>query len=276
MGTHRATTSDFQPNWRWSLIMGTGISIFSLMLGLLFQTLFYEITRNIPSIIRQDAHISLPLCGIFPTLYGCEAWVGSFTALEIWELSLKVGWISGLLVNPILMVIISARITAQARDEKTTLTGLLTGMFGLLFSLMIALVFNVPLSIFSPLGIFAILLLSILPLSGWLGGRIGTNRHRRRLSQQAVYFLPRDGVIQTDWGGERLSLRELEVLALVAEGLSNRDIAQRLCISKATVKTHLIHIFTKLRVKNRTSAVTQALAYGLIQKKEKQDKLIIE
>lgn len=61
-----------------------------------------------------------------------------------------------------------------------------------------------------------------------------------------------------------LSGRELEVLQAVAEGLSNRDIAGRLHVSEATVKTHLLHVFSKLGVDNRTAAATAALARGLI------------
>jgi ATP/maltotriose-dependent transcriptional regulator MalT len=63
---------------------------------------------------------------------------------------------------------------------------------------------------------------------------------------------------------ERLSSRELEVLQLVAEGASNRDIASRLHISQATVKSHLIHIFGKLGVSDRTAAVTVALQRGIM------------
>lgn len=63
---------------------------------------------------------------------------------------------------------------------------------------------------------------------------------------------------------EQLSLRELEVLQLVAEGGSNSDIATRLHISQATVKSHLIHIFGKLGVSDRTAAVTAALKRGII------------
>jgi DNA-binding NarL/FixJ family response regulator len=63
---------------------------------------------------------------------------------------------------------------------------------------------------------------------------------------------------------EKLSSRELEVLGLVAEGASNSDIAGRLHISQATVKSHLIHIFDKLGVSDRTAAVTVALQRGLI------------
>ena len=63
---------------------------------------------------------------------------------------------------------------------------------------------------------------------------------------------------------EKLSGRELEVLQLVAGGASNSDIASRLHISQATVKSHLIHIFGKLGVSDRTAAVTVALQHGLI------------
>ena len=58
--------------------------------------------------------------------------------------------------------------------------------------------------------------------------------------------------------------RELEVLAQVAKGLSNVDIGRELHISEATVKTHLIRIFAKLEVDDRTAAVTAALRRGLL------------
>jgi DNA-binding NarL/FixJ family response regulator len=62
----------------------------------------------------------------------------------------------------------------------------------------------------------------------------------------------------------RLSERETEVLASVARGLSNREIARSLHLSEATVKTHLIHIFNKLGVADRTAAVTVALERGVL------------
>ena len=61
-----------------------------------------------------------------------------------------------------------------------------------------------------------------------------------------------------------LSARELEVLGLVAHGLSNRDIARRLVLSEATVKTHLNHAFGKLGVDSRTAAVAAARRAGLL------------
>ena len=63
---------------------------------------------------------------------------------------------------------------------------------------------------------------------------------------------------------EALSAREIEVLQLVSTGNSNREIGKALHISTATVKTHLIHIFDKLGVNDRTSAVTAALERGII------------
>ena len=62
----------------------------------------------------------------------------------------------------------------------------------------------------------------------------------------------------------RLSPREVEVLGLVAAGRSNRQIGQDLFLSEATVKSHLVHIFGKLGVSSRTSAVASARASGTI------------
>jgi DNA-binding NarL/FixJ family response regulator len=63
---------------------------------------------------------------------------------------------------------------------------------------------------------------------------------------------------------ENLSAREIEVLQLVARGASNQQIGKALHISTATVKTHLIHIYGKLGVSDRTAAVTAALEKGII------------
>jgi DNA-binding NarL/FixJ family response regulator len=57
--------------------------------------------------------------------------------------------------------------------------------------------------------------------------------------------------------------RELDVLRQVARGASNREVAKALHISEATVKSHLLHVFAKLGVEDRTAAVTVALRRGL-------------
>lgn len=67
---------------------------------------------------------------------------------------------------------------------------------------------------------------------------------------------------------EAPSTREIEVLTLVAHGASNKEVARHLHISEATVKSHLIRIFGKLGVTDRTAAVTVALKRGLLQNLE--------
>ncbi len=62
-----------------------------------------------------------------------------------------------------------------------------------------------------------------------------------------------------------LTTREVEVLRLVATGLSNAEIGRELFIGEATVKTHLLRAFAKLGVTDRTAAVTAAYAKGLIE-----------
>jgi DNA-binding NarL/FixJ family response regulator len=61
-----------------------------------------------------------------------------------------------------------------------------------------------------------------------------------------------------------LSARELEILSLIAEGGTNREVAARLFISEATVKSHVLHIYTKLGVNDRAAAVAVAFRRGLL------------
>jgi DNA-binding NarL/FixJ family response regulator len=66
-------------------------------------------------------------------------------------------------------------------------------------------------------------------------------------------------------GDNSLSVREREVVLLMARGLSNKQIAYKLQISTKTVKTHVAHIMKKLKAKNRTEAVVLAIKRGLIE-----------
>lgn len=79
-------------------------------------------------------------------------------------------------------------------------------------------------------------------------------RRERALSPQVANVLA-ERVMRPD---EALSEREIELLQALQTGASNREIAERLFISQATVKTHLIHIYSKLGVDNRTAAVDAA------------------
>lgn len=70
-------------------------------------------------------------------------------------------------------------------------------------------------------------------------------------------------------GRPTLSPREAEILQLLAEGLPNRQISKRLFISEATVKTHLVHVYDKLGVDSRTSAIAAGLSAGIIRAVER-------
>jgi DNA-binding NarL/FixJ family response regulator len=63
---------------------------------------------------------------------------------------------------------------------------------------------------------------------------------------------------------EALSRRELKVLQLIADGATNREAAARLFVSEATIKTHLLHIYDKLGVRDRAAAVGEAYRRGLL------------
>ena len=64
--------------------------------------------------------------------------------------------------------------------------------------------------------------------------------------------------------GPILTEREVEILELLAEGIANREMARRLMVSEATVKSHLSHIYTKLGVDNRAGAVAKAIEQRII------------
>jgi DNA-binding NarL/FixJ family response regulator len=63
---------------------------------------------------------------------------------------------------------------------------------------------------------------------------------------------------------ELLTERELQVLSAVARGATNRQVARQLLVSEATVKTHLLHLYPKLGVRDRAAAVRAAFERGLL------------
>jgi len=70
-----------------------------------------------------------------------------------------------------------------------------------------------------------------------------------------------------------LSGRESEVLRLVALGMSNREIAERLFLSQRTIKAHLTNIFNKLNVASRSEAIVKGLQWGLVTLENTEDRL---
>ena len=81
---------------------------------------------------------------------------------------------------------------------------------------------------------------------------------RREYVEQVLHLLGAPLNVVEAAGGEALSERELEVLRVMAEGLGNREIAERLFVSEATVKTHVQRIMRKLDAASRTQAVARA------------------
>lgn len=83
------------------------------------------------------------------------------------------------------------------------------------------------------------------------------------ISQQLFYTLAQKESVSAS-AVDQLSPREIEILKLVAQGLSNEEIAGRLFISGRTVGVHVTHIFDKMSVSNRTQAALYALRIGLV------------
>ena len=85
---------------------------------------------------------------------------------------------------------------------------------------------------------------------------------RSTLAPEAVQALV-DAATAPPAPGHDLSRREREVLALMVEGLNNREIAERLSISRSTVKSHVSNVLAKLGVDSRTEAVARAVQHNL-------------
>lgn len=88
----------------------------------------------------------------------------------------------------------------------------------------------------------------------------------RRSAWQKTAAKSHDLPFGSDEPVEPLTLREIEVLTLVAKGANNQAIADKLFVKEVTVKTHLNSIFKKLKVSNRTQAVLLAMQMNLINK----------
>jgi LuxR family transcriptional regulator, maltose regulon positive regulatory protein len=97
----------------------------------------------------------------------------------------------------------------------------------------------------------------------WMREQLGKDPHGL-LSQSLSALLPAAVIAETVSNHETLSVRELAVLQLIAQGCSNQEISNRLFISLHTVKTHASHINSKLGVERRTQAVARAQELRLI------------
>ncbi len=110
----------------------------------------------------------------------------------------------------------------------------------------------------------AVIALVFLGLGVWLAKQL--TRPKTVLVEKTVYVASTENFQRNEQALEALGIskRELEVLELIAEGLSNHEIAERLFVSLNTVKTHGSKLFEKLDVKRRTQAVEAAKRLGII------------
>jgi DNA-binding NarL/FixJ family response regulator len=93
------------------------------------------------------------------------------------------------------------------------------------------------------------------------GGNVLSARAMRALFEDEGGSVDEDGEMQKR--PENLTRRELDILALLSEGRSNRDISRHLFLSEKTVKAHLAAVFRKLGVTNRTQAAMAAVGMGM-------------
>jgi NarL family two-component system response regulator LiaR len=97
----------------------------------------------------------------------------------------------------------------------------------------------------------------------WLAIKLARPKWRTVIVEKEVYVKP-GAINEKELARLGLSARELEVLRLMAEGLSNQEIAARLFVSLNTIKTHSANIFEKLDVRRRTQAVDKAKKLNII------------
>jgi DNA-binding CsgD family transcriptional regulator len=98
----------------------------------------------------------------------------------------------------------------------------------------------------------------------WLAIKLTRPKWRTVIVEKEVYIKPDATINEKELGRLGLSTREREVLQLMAEGLSNQEIAGRLFVSLNTIKTHCANIFEKLDVRRRTQAVDKAKRLNII------------
>ena len=98
----------------------------------------------------------------------------------------------------------------------------------------------------------------------WLAKKLVTPKVKTIIIEKQVFANAGFVLNEAEVNRLRLSARELEVLQLIADGLSNQQIAERLFVSLNTIKTHTSNLFLKMEVERRTQAIDMAKRLGLI------------
>lgn len=100
----------------------------------------------------------------------------------------------------------------------------------------------------------------------WLALKLAKPKTQTIIVEKEIYLKPEPDFVLNEAELEKLGMskRELEVLELMAKGMSNQEIAERLFVSLNTIKTHSSKVFEKLDVKRRTQAVEKAKRLSII------------
>ena len=135
--------------------------------------------------------------------------------------------------------------------------GLIAIALLILFQLSNASLFIPSISADTMIGIGAVILIA-------LGIYLGNNFKKDKVVEVEVEVPAKVAIDHERIQNLGISQRELEVLTLISDGLSNQEIGERLFISESTIKTHVSNLFVKLDVKRRTQAVTRAKEWKII------------
>jgi two-component system, NarL family, response regulator LiaR len=113
---------------------------------------------------------------------------------------------------------------------------------------------------------FGLIALLFTAVGIWAGGKLTTGKKAEARAPERLEVSNPNDFIPNSKMLERLNItpREYEALTLVAQGLSNREIADRMYVSLNTVKTHTSNVFSKLDAQRRTQAVSKAKELGLL------------
>jgi DNA-binding CsgD family transcriptional regulator len=100
----------------------------------------------------------------------------------------------------------------------------------------------------------------------WLANKITNPKEKTIVVEKEVRIITNEDFVfnESEFELRKISKRELEVLTLMAEGLSNNEIAEKLFVSLNTIKTHSAKLFEKLEVKRRTQAIETAKKLRLL------------
>lgn len=108
------------------------------------------------------------------------------------------------------------------------------------------------------IGLIAVLFTA---LGIWAGGKLGAKKNGSAPALPPAPSLPKSALLEQ----HNITPREYEVLVLMAEGLSNQEIADRLFVSLHTIKTHASNLLSKLAAQRRTQAVQRAKEMGILE-----------